>query len=80
MRQTVSSPATDFATKVVETLVNLGIERADIHPEAQLRADLDIDSAELVEVVVSIAGGSTSDGKALKGVRTVAQLQQFLAG
>ncbi|MER6301137.1 phosphopantetheine-binding protein [Kitasatospora sp. NPDC004669] len=61
-------------------LVELGIEAEEIVPEAQLRADLDIDSAELVETVASLVGGQAPDGKALKNVRTVAQLVEFLDG
>lgn len=64
---------------VVNALVALGVEAIDITPDTELRADLDVDSAELVEVVASIAG-SAPDGKALKHVRTVGQLVDFVSG
>jgi hypothetical protein len=63
--------------RLVDTLIALGIESDEITPDSMLRADLDIDSAELVEIVATIRGGAP-DGKALKPVRTVAQLSEFL--
>lgn len=63
--------------RLVETLIELGIGADEITPDSELRADLDIDSAELVEVVSSTLG-EAPDGKALKEVRTVAQLSEFL--
>ncbi|MDQ8705983.1 phosphopantetheine-binding protein [Streptomyces sp. LHD-70] len=64
--------------RLLAAFAELGIEEAEITPDTQLRADLDIDSAELVEIVASLAGGKAPDGKALKDVRTVAQLTGFL--
>lgn len=58
-------------------LVELGIEPAEITPDAQLRADLGVDSAELVEIATRLAPDKV-DGKALKGVRTVADLVTLL--
>jgi acyl carrier protein len=63
--------------RLVEALLDLGLEPDEIVASAQLRSDLDIDSAELVEVVSSILG-EAPDGKALKGVRTVGELAAFL--
>jgi acyl carrier protein len=63
--------------RLIDTLLELGIEADEITPDSELRADLDIDSAELVEIVSSILGDAP-DGKALKEVRTVAQLSEFL--
>jgi acyl carrier protein len=62
---------------LVEALVALEIQPDEIQPDTALRADLDVDSAELVELVASIRG-QAPDGKALKGVRTVSELQAFL--
>jgi len=62
---------------LVEALGTLDIAPGEIQPATLLRADLDIDSAELVELVASIAG-QAPDGKALKTVRTIAELQAFL--
>jgi phosphopantetheine binding protein len=59
-------------------LIDLGVEGQDITPDAALRADLDIDSAELVEIVTRLAPGKV-DGNALKAVRTIADLVTFLA-
>lgn len=65
--------------RLLDVFTELGIGASEATPEAHLRADLDIDSAELVEIVASLAGGRAPDGKALKDVRTVAQLVDFLA-
>ena len=61
---------------VREALVELDIPREEVAPEAELRADLDVDSTELVEVLASInsKNGTRLDSKALKGVCTVGQL------
>lgn len=64
--------------RLVSALVELGIDSTDITPDTELRAGLDIDSAELVELVASVAGHAP-DGKALKNVRTVGGLAAFLA-
>lgn len=63
--------------QLIDALQALDIARDEITPDSELRADLDIDSAELVEIVALIAGRAP-DGKALKPVRTVAQLVEFL--
>ena len=68
---------TTIDPRLVQTLVELGLEPGEILPQAELRADLDIDSAELVEVTCSILG-EAPDGKALKDVCTVGQLSEFL--
>lgn len=60
-----------------EVLFELGVEAEEIQPEANLRTELQIDSAELVEIVAQIAP-TTVDGKALKSVRTVSDLTRFL--
>jgi acyl carrier protein len=73
----MTTTASIIEPRLVATLVELGIERREIAAEAELRADLDIDSAELVEVVSSILG-EAPDGKALKDVRTVGELSAFL--
>lgn len=61
---------------VQDVLVELGVEPGEVTPDAQLRADLEVDSAELVEIATRLAPGRV-DGKALKGVRTVADLVAF---
>lgn len=63
--------------RLVEVLIDLGLSREQITPEAGLRTDLEVDSAELVEVVAKVAPEGV-DGKALKSVRTLADLAQFL--
>lgn len=73
----MSTTETPIHPELVETLTELGLEPGEILPDAELRADLDIDSAELVEVTSSILG-EAPDGKALKDVRTVGELSEFL--
>jgi acyl carrier protein len=68
---------TAIDTRLVDTLLELGVESDEIQPNAQLRGDLDVDSAELVEIVASIQGAAP-DGKALKEVCTVGELSEFL--
>jgi acyl carrier protein len=63
--------------RLYDILLGLDIEPDEITRDSELRADLDIDSAELVEIVSSILG-EAPDGKALKDVRTVVQLSEFL--
>jgi len=66
--------------RIHELLREFDIATEDIHPDAKLRADLDIDSAELVEIVASLTAGANSrvDGKHLKSVRTVAELAEYI--
>ncbi|MEW9532357.1 acyl carrier protein [Microbispora sp. NPDC049125] len=73
-----TTTVTTVQEQVYAALTELGIEAAELSPGTQLRADLDIDSAELVEIVAALAGGRAPDGKALKEVRTIAQLVEFL--
>jgi acyl carrier protein len=63
-----------------EALVDLGIPEDEVVPEAELRADLDVDSTELVEVVAEINAkvGTRLNSKALKGVRTVGDLTEVV--
>ncbi len=75
---TTAIAADAVPARLLTVLVELGIDAEEVTPGARLRADLDIDSAELVEIVASLAGGQAPDGKALKDVRTVAQLVEFL--
>lgn len=63
--------------RLIDALLELGIEAEVLGPDTQLRSDLDIDSAELVEIVTSISGEGP-DGKALKHVDTVGELADFL--
>ncbi|MEU5346142.1 hypothetical protein AB0H18_35805 [Streptomyces sp. NPDC020766] len=64
--------------QVHDVLVEVGLEPSEITNGAALRADLGVDSAELVEIVTELAPGSKVDGKALKSVVTVADLVVFL--
>lgn len=64
--------------QVHDVLVEVGLEPSEIADGAALRADLGVDSAELVEIVAELAPGSKVDGKALKSVVTVADLVVFL--
>lgn len=70
--------AVSVRQRLLDAFEELGIETVGITGETQLRADLDIDSAELVEIVATLADGRAPDGKALKAVRTVADLVAFL--
>ncbi len=69
--------ATTTYSRLTDVLVELGVEPDEIRPEANLRTDLEVDSAELVEIVTQVAP-ITVDGKALKAVRTIADLCTFL--
>ncbi|MDI3384821.1 hypothetical protein QIS99_01095 [Streptomyces sp. B-S-A8] len=64
--------------QVHDVLVEVGLEPSEITSGAALRADLGVDSAELVEIVTELAPGSKVDGKVLKSVVTVADLVVFL--
>ncbi|GAB3213433.1 SRPBCC family protein [Marinactinospora thermotolerans] len=66
--------------KVHRALVALDIDAAKIRPETDLKAELDIDSTELVEIAASVTAGSGRrvDGKTLKGARTVSDLVRLL--
>lgn len=64
--------------QVHDVLVEVGLEPSEISSGAALRADLGVDSAELVEIVTQLAPGSKADGKVLKSVVTVADLVAFL--
>ncbi|MGW5677890.1 acyl carrier protein [Streptomyces sp. NPDC003860] len=64
--------------QVHDALVEVGLEPSEINDGAVLRADLGVDSAELVEIVAKLAPGSKVDGKVLKSVTTVADLVVFL--
>ncbi|MFI0409346.1 acyl carrier protein [Actinomadura sp. 3N508] len=63
--------------RLLEVLVEVGLEPSEISSEAVLRADLGVDSAELVEIATKLAPGK-ADGKALKSVVTVADLADFV--
>lgn len=63
--------------RLSDVLVELGVEPDEIRPEANLRTELEVDSAELVEIVAQVAP-TTVDGKALKSVRTLTDLTRFL--
>lgn len=69
--------ATGTYNQLHAVFVDLGVQPDEITPDAALRADLDVDSAELVEIVTRLAPVRV-DGKALKAVRTVADLVAFL--
>jgi ribosome-associated toxin RatA of RatAB toxin-antitoxin module/acyl carrier protein len=60
-------------------LVEVGIDSHDIRPDAALREDLDVDSAELVEIVAKLVPGDV-DGKAFKDITTVADLVAVVEG
>ncbi|MFF7737520.1 phosphopantetheine-binding protein [Streptomyces sp. NPDC007984] len=73
----MSSTKTTYS-QVYDVLLEVGLEPSEITSEAALRADLGVDSAELVEIVTRLAPGSKVDGKVLKSVVTVADLVVFL--
>jgi len=72
---TINAPTIE--SRLMTALLELGVEADEVTPDTELRAGLDIDSAELVEIVASVVA-EAPDGKALKEVRTVGQLTQFL--
>ena len=61
-----------------EVLAEFDIIDDDISPDTELRADLDIDSAELVEIVAAVAADRAPEGKQLSAVATVGQLVELL--
>jgi acyl carrier protein len=65
-------------TRLRAVLEDLGVAAEDITPQALVRDDLDIDSAELVEIVAAVGDGLAPDGKALRGIRTLAELVAHL--
>jgi acyl carrier protein len=79
----MSTPAPasiEVPSNLRDGLLDLGIDPNLITPDAELRADLDIDSAELVELVAALSEDQAPDGKALKNLRTIAELAHFLNG
>jgi acyl carrier protein len=75
--------ATDDASAVIyarlrEVLAELDIPGGDISFETELRADLDVDSAELVEIVAAVTDGDAPEGKALSTVATIGELVALL--
>ena len=44
----------DIYAELAEMLIELGIDRASIAPEARLRADLDLDSTDLVAIGMAV--------------------------
>lgn len=73
----MTATTTSTYDRLQTVLVELGLEPYEINPGAELRADLDVDSAELVEIVTRLAPVKV-DGKSLKSVRTIADLVTFL--
>jgi acyl carrier protein len=67
--------------RVVEALVSFGAERDQITPEAEFEA-LDVDSLDLVEMaqIVEDEYGVQMREEDLKGIRTVGQAIDFVAG
>lgn len=63
-----------------EALIELGIPAERLTPDVRLKADLEVDSTELVEIVASAVQGSglRIDGKALAGIDTLGRLAEFL--
>ena len=61
-----------------EILVEFDIPNDGISFDTELRADLDIDSAELVEIVAAATDGQVPEGKQLSAVTTIGQLVALL--
>ena len=66
-------------SRLNEVLAELDIPNDDISPDTELRGDLDIDSAELVEIVAAVAADRAPDGKQLSAVGTIGQLVELLS-
>jgi hypothetical protein len=76
---TTASDAFDaIYARLNEVLAEFEIAGEDVALDAELRADLDIDSAELVEIVAAVAVGEVPTGKQLSVVATVQQLVALL--
>lgn len=74
-------PATQpTAGHLYQVLEDFEIEHDALTSATLLRDDLDIDSAELVEIVATVHGGRIADGRALKHVTTIGELIAFLDG
>jgi acyl carrier protein len=67
---------TEAERLVSEALCQAGVAEDEIRPEAALRADLGVDSAELVEVLAILRRRSNASipSRAIKDVRTVEEL------
>jgi acyl carrier protein len=72
------STNSEVRAQLLAVLDDFEIEHDGVTDETLLRADLDIDSAELVEIVAAVVGHRTPDGKALKDVQTIGALVAFL--
>jgi acyl carrier protein len=78
MSTTVNDAFATIYARIDEVLTEFEITEAEVPLEAQLRADLDIDSAELVEIVAAVVDGDVPDGKQLSAVATVRELVELL--
>jgi acyl carrier protein len=78
MPRTASDAYVAIYERLNEVLAEFEITDDDISPDTELRADLDIDSAELVEIVAAVAVDQAPEGKQLSAVATVGQLVQLL--
>ncbi|RCV50087.1 SRPBCC family protein [Marinitenerispora sediminis] len=66
--------------RVRAALIAMDIDPARIRPGTLLRADLDVDSTELVEIAAAVMAGTGRrvHGRTLKGAQTVADLARLL--
>lgn len=78
MSTTASDAYAAIYERLNEVLAEFEITDDDISPDTELRADLDIDSAELVEIVAAVAVDQAPAGKQLSAVATIGQLVQLL--
>ena len=71
----------DTADKIKDIIVDiLGVEEADVKPEAHFRNDLNADSLDLVELIMQFEeefGGEISDEEAQK-IQTVADAVKYV--
>jgi acyl carrier protein len=72
-----TTDTTTVEDRLLAAFTELGVESDEITPDTQLRDELDIDSAELVEIAASVAG-EAPEGKALKQLHTVGELADLL--
>jgi len=76
---TTSDAFTAIYARLNEVLAEFDIPNDDISLDTELRGDLDIDSAELVEIVAAVAADQAPEGKQLSAVSTIGQLVELLA-
>ena len=78
MSTTTNDTFAAIYARLHEVLIEFDIPTEDISPDTELRAGLEIDSAELVEIVAAVAADRAPEGKQLSKVSTIGQLVELL--